>query len=162
MADLIAELEHEFERRTKPKFSFIGLPEQVGERTVSLGLGMRSFFEFSGSLCRSLAYAVLHPRRVRWGDVLIYMDRCGIGGLPMSYWHQTTATLGAWDILQGLVKSVVFALFIAAVGCLRGLQTRGGAQGVGSSTTAAVVTGIFCIIISDAAMTMIFARLGLG
>jgi len=53
------------------------------------------------------------------------------------------------DLLLGLVKTVVFGAIIAFTGCYRGLNTRGGAEGVGRSTTAAVVTSIVLVYISD-------------
>lgn len=51
------------------------------------------------------------------------------------------------DILKGLSKTVVFAMIIAMIGTYQGMRTRGGAAGVGNSTTAAVVTSIILIFI---------------
>ena len=45
------------------------------------------------------------------------------------------------DFLAGFVKSFVFAVLIAGIGCLRGLQTRAGASAVGDAATRAVVSG---------------------
>jgi phospholipid/cholesterol/gamma-HCH transport system permease protein len=53
------------------------------------------------------------------------------------------------DVLKGLLKSVVFATIIAMVGAYQGLSTRGGAAGVGRSTTGAVVISIILIFISN-------------
>ena len=53
-----------------------------------------------------------------------------------------------WDVGQGLVKTVVFAILIAGVGCLRGFEAREGAESVGRITTSAIVAGIFLIIVS--------------
>jgi phospholipid/cholesterol/gamma-HCH transport system permease protein len=57
------------------------------------------------------------------------------------------------DVLRGLVKSLVFAIIIAGVGCYNGLQTRGGAAGVGRSTTSAVVTAIILIFAFNFALS---------
>lgn len=65
------------------------------------------------------------------------------------------------DILVGMIKSVVFGFIVAAVGCLRGLQTAGGAEGVGVSTTRSVVTSIFLIILVDAVFAAIFYSIGM-
>lgn len=54
------------------------------------------------------------------------------------------------DIWFGLVKSASFGLFIALIGCQKGLLTRGGAEGVGRETTAAVVLGCEMILVLDA------------
>ncbi len=53
------------------------------------------------------------------------------------------------DVLKGLFKSLVFAVIIAMVGAYQGLSTRGGAAGVGISTTSAVVLSIILIFISN-------------
>ena len=43
------------------------------------------------------------------------------------------------DVITGLVKPLVFGFIIATVGCYYGMTTKGGTQGVGRSTTEAVV-----------------------
>lgn len=53
------------------------------------------------------------------------------------------------DVFQGLVKTVVFGAIIACVGCREGLQTEGGASGVGQSTTRSVVISIVLIFIAN-------------
>jgi phospholipid/cholesterol/gamma-HCH transport system permease protein len=54
------------------------------------------------------------------------------------------------DIWFGLVKSASFGLAVTLMGCLKGLSTRGGAEGVGRNTTAAVVLGCETILVLDA------------
>ncbi|HPP73620.1 MAG TPA: ABC transporter permease [Armatimonadota bacterium] len=51
------------------------------------------------------------------------------------------------DIINGLLKTLFFGATIAIVGCFEGLETRGGATGVGQSTTRAVVLSIVLIYI---------------
>ena len=53
------------------------------------------------------------------------------------------------DVVKGILKSFVFAIIIAMVGAYQGLSTRGGAAGVGQSTTGAVVLAIILIFISN-------------
>lgn len=53
------------------------------------------------------------------------------------------------DVLKGILKAFVFAVIIAMVGAYQGLSTRGGAAGVGQSTTGAVVLAIILIFISN-------------
>ena len=53
------------------------------------------------------------------------------------------------DIAQGLVKPVFFGFIIATIGCFYGMNTKGGTQGVGRSTTQAVVVSSVLIIVSD-------------
>jgi len=57
------------------------------------------------------------------------------------------------DIFNGLIKSVCFGLILSLVGCYKGFYTTGGAQGVGKSTTQAVVVASVCILISDYFLT---------
>lgn len=53
------------------------------------------------------------------------------------------------DITGGLVKSSVFGLILAWVGCYKGFYTSGGAKGVGLATTSSVVTSSILILISN-------------
>ena len=60
------------------------------------------------------------------------------------------------DVFTGLVKSVAFAGIIGLVGCHQGLETRGGSEAVGRSTTASVVRSIVLIIAADLFVTALF------
>ncbi len=53
------------------------------------------------------------------------------------------------DLMSGLVKAAVFGLIISLVGCYNGLTAEGGAEGVGRSTTRAVVWASVLILVSD-------------
>ena len=59
------------------------------------------------------------------------------------------------DVFSGPIKGIVFGALIAIIGCNWGLTTTGGAKGVGQSTTAAVVTSLLAIFISDFLITWI-------
>ncbi|MBM3249194.1 MAG: ABC transporter permease [Candidatus Omnitrophica bacterium] len=72
------------------------------------------------------------------------------------YIHVTLKFLSLKDIYTGLSKSFVFAIIIAMVGCYQGLNTKGGAQGVGKATTLSVVTSFILIILADAVLTAIY------
>ena len=54
------------------------------------------------------------------------------------------------DVWFGLVKSASFGTAVALMGCLRGLDAKSGARGVGESTTRAVVLGCEAILVLDA------------
>ena len=82
----------------------------------------------------------------------------GVLGLDLtvySYVTESRRAIELFDILSSLVKSVVFALLVAGIGCQRGFQVRGGAEAVGSATTSAVVAGIFLIIVTDSAFALV-------
>jgi phospholipid/cholesterol/gamma-HCH transport system permease protein len=74
---------------------------------------------------------------------------------PGSYITQTLETLTLFEVLWGMMKSVVFALLISWTGCLRGFQVRGGAASVGNAATSAVVSSIFLIILFDSIFAVI-------
>ncbi len=59
------------------------------------------------------------------------------------------------DIFNGLVKAAFFGLIVALVGCYKGFNTRGGAEGVGKATTEAVVLSSISILVSDYFLTAI-------
>jgi phospholipid/cholesterol/gamma-HCH transport system permease protein len=60
------------------------------------------------------------------------------------------------DVTTGVVKSLVFGLVITAVGCQEGFSTGIGAEGVGRSTTSAVVVSILLVILIDLVFTTLF------
>ena len=71
-------------------------------------------------------------------------------GIDLSqYFHMAYQSLRYPDVLEGLVKPLLFGFIIATVGCYFGMSTRGGTQGVGRSTTQAVVVSSVLIIFSD-------------
>ncbi|HEX6060186.1 MAG TPA: ABC transporter permease [Gemmatimonadaceae bacterium] len=55
-----------------------------------------------------------------------------------------------FDIRYGLVKSASFGLVITFIGCVSGMEARGGAQGVGQAATKAVVRSAVMILVLDA------------
>jgi len=60
------------------------------------------------------------------------------------------------DIWSGLIKAAFFGVIVAAICCFYGLKTKGGAKGVGDSTTVAVVVSTVTILIVDYILTYIF------
>jgi phospholipid/cholesterol/gamma-HCH transport system permease protein len=78
---------------------------------------------------------------------------------PTQYWSTAWQALDYQDIAQGLIKPFVFAFAIALVGCYFGLTTTGGTQGVGRSTTQAVVVSSVMIFVLTFFITRIFVSL---
>ncbi|MBN1562168.1 ABC transporter permease [candidate division KSB1 bacterium] len=74
----------------------------------------------------------------------------------IAYFNETAGALYAKDFITGLVKSFFFAIIIAQVGAYQGFNVSGGAEGVGKSTTTAVVVSIFLVIFADLMFTMLF------
>ncbi len=72
--------------------------------------------------------------------VAIYMDR-------------SFQVMQVSDLMQGLSKSLVFAVLIVIVSVINGFQVRGGAEGVGLATTRSVVMSISVIVVADMVFT---------
>lgn len=82
-------------------------------------------------------------------------------GFPLvTYINQILSAVTVGDFLGGLIKSFVYGIVVAGIGCLRGLQTTSDASGVGQSTTSAVVSGIVLIAIVDGVFAVVYYALG--
>jgi phospholipid/cholesterol/gamma-HCH transport system permease protein len=106
-----------------------------------------------------LAVMVVVPILTVYADLFAILGGLivGITGLDLTaftYIQQTKSSIRVFDFATSLIKAVVFALLIAGIGCQRGFQVKGGAEGVGTSTTSAVVSAIFLIILADSAFAI--------
>lgn len=82
-----------------------------------------------------------------------------LGGLAVAVWFLDLTSytflngvrlfFDLQDLFAGLVKSIVFGGIISLIGCFQGFRTLGGAEGVGFSTTRAVVVSSILILLSD-------------
>lgn len=73
-----------------------------------------------------------------------------------NYIRQSWEFVQFMDVFSGLVKAAVFGFIIALMGCYHGYNSRGGAQGVGSATTMAVVSASILILAFDYVLTEMF------
>lgn len=88
------------------------------------------------------------------GGYLIGVFKLGISS--HQYIKRAMQAMMLKDVFTGLIKALFFGGIISVVGCYFGFKTQGGAEGVGRSTTIAVVTALILIIASDAVFTAIF------
>jgi len=72
---------------------------------------------------------------------------------PSAYLAQTIGYLKTMDVISGLVKAGMFGFIVTLMGCYHGYHSRGGAQGVGSATTNAVVSASVLILLTDYLIT---------
>ena len=79
---------------------------------------------------------------------------------PQAYFARMDATIELRHFLVGISKAPLFAVVIALVGCLEGLQVEGTAQSVGERTTSSVVQAISLVIVLDAAAAIWFMEMG--
>ena len=91
------------------------------------------------------------------GGLLVAVTQLDV--TPAAFMTELKQALEPWDILSGLLKSVVFSAAIALIACQQGLATTGGAEAVGRRTTGAVVSTLFALILLDALFTVLFGAL---
>ncbi len=88
------------------------------------------------------------------GGFLLATDKLGFNA--GTYLHTTIEFLETNDVVSGLVKACVFGFIIALMGCYHGFNSRGGAEGVGKSTTDAVVSASILILFANYIVTELF------
>ena len=110
---------------------------------------------------RLLAGTVALPLLVVVADIIgvaggFLISTVKLGFNPSGYITNTANILTTNDVVSGLCKAAVFGFLIALVGCYHGYHSRGGAQGVGSATTSAVVSSSILILAFDYVLTELF------
>ena len=135
-----------------------GIASELGSMLVSEQVdAMRAF---GTDPIRKLVLPRLFATVATLPVLTILADFCGmLGGFSISfytvrltsqeYWTSVYQTLTFQDVTQGLLKPFFFAVVIAMVGCYCGLNTRGGTEGVGRSTTQAMVVASVLILLLD-------------
>lgn len=79
---------------------------------------------------------------------------------PTQYLARMHDTMDLRHFVVGLVKAPFFAMVIALIGCLEGMQVEGSAKSVGERTTSSVVQAISLVIILDALAAIWFMEMG--
>src|SRR5205807_8371116 len=85
------------------------------------------------------------------GGYLVAVKLLGVNGLVYS--QNTFQYLEMKDLWSGVIKAATFGLILTLTGCVRGYYTAGGAEGVGRSTTQAVVSASLTILLTDFFLT---------
>lgn len=109
---------------------------------------------------RLLALIVMLPLLTILADIVSILGGMWVANIyahisTESFLTSARSVLPFTDVLKGLFKSVVFGIIVAIIGSYQGLQTRGGAAGVGKATTGAVVTAIILIFIFNFALSYV-------
>lgn len=91
------------------------------------------------------------------GGYIISLFKLGLN--TYQYWSSAYQTLTFNDVITGLLKPIFFGFIIATVGCYYGMSTTGGTQGVGRSTTQAVVAASVLILAVDVILTQFLLEL---
>lgn len=116
-------------------------------------------------LPRIAALVIVTPALALLGDVVGVAGGAVVGTIslgvgPRAYAAELRNAVFAGDVVGGIVKSAVFGLAIAVIGCQQGLATTGGANGVGRRTTSTVVLCLFALVIIDAIFAVVLRVLG--
>jgi phospholipid/cholesterol/gamma-HCH transport system permease protein len=109
---------------------------------------------------RLLAGIVALPLLVMLADILgvfggFLVATQKLGFTPDTYLISTFTNLRSSDVVSGLIKAAAFGFVIALMGCFHGYRSKGGAQGVGAATTAAVVSASILILALDYVLTQV-------
>jgi len=78
---------------------------------------------------------------------------------PIMYLNSLTQFMFFIDYTEGLVKPVIFGFIIAMIGCYTGLNTSGGAEGVGAAAKRTVVLSSVLILVTDFFLAKIFVTI---
>ena len=107
-------------------------------------------------LCMPILVAIADSIGVFGGYVVATQSMGFSGG---TYLKNTVDFATQADIVSGLIKAGVFGFIIALMGCYHGFNSRGGAQGVGSATTSAVVSSSILILAANYLLTsLLFSK----
>ena len=104
---------------------------------------------------RSLAIVVTLFLSTIFADVLALLGAAyagwGLLGVAPAVFYNglTSGLLGVSDVVNGLIKSVVFGIIMALASCHYGLSVKGGAPGVGRAVNATVVASAAGIFVLD-------------
>ncbi len=110
-----------------------------------------------------IAMVIMVPALTVLGDLLALLGGAIYTAFELNmsldtYMTRSFEVLKVWDVMQGLIKSLVFAVIIVCIGVINGFQVRGGAEGVGRATTRAVVLSVSFIVIADMIFSYFLTR----
>ena len=89
-----------------------------------------------------------------FGGYIVAVYKLGFNAA--NYLQQTYNFLQTEDVNSGLVKAAVFGFIVTLMGCYHGYHSKGGAEGVGTATTNAVVSSSILILCFDYILTTMF------
>lgn len=139
---------------------------EIGTMKVGEEISAMSTFGFVPSrflfIPKLIAMMTVMPILTIFGDFIGITGGLAVGyfklGIPITpYINRTIYALENIHLAESLAKSVVFAVLITVVGCVKGFESDEDAQGVGRAATSAVVTSIFLIVVADTLLTVLFS-----
>jgi phospholipid/cholesterol/gamma-HCH transport system permease protein len=108
-----------------------------------------------------LGMIIALPLLAIWGDLFglvgsMVIAKSMVGISYHAFLDRFRQEVAIKHLYIGLVKTPIFALIIAGIGCFQGFQAEGSAQSVGERTTKAAVQAIFLIILADGLFSILF------
>ncbi len=123
--------------------------EQI-DALEAMGLSSRSYLIVPRVVAGVLMFPVLYVIATTVGMATSAFVAGSSGMLSTeTFWQGAQLYFRPYDIFFGLVKSLVFGFVITSVACYTGYFTKGGAEGVGDSTTKAAVYGCVYVLLAD-------------
>lgn len=115
---------------------------------------------------RYIAFMITLPLLTVFADFLGVVGGCLVGIVklgvsPSVYLDDIFTYLDVMDFMHGFLKTFVFAFMIATVSCYKGLNTKGGAEGVGKATTEAVVASMVLVMVLDYFISALLVAVGI-
>lgn len=115
---------------------------------------------------RYIAFMIMLPLLTVFADFLGVAGGALVGvvrlDIPTSVFMNDIYTyVDVADFMHGFLKTFAFAFMIATVSCYKGMHTKGGAEGVGKSTTEAVVTSMVLVMVLDYFISAILVAVGI-
>jgi len=114
---------------------------------------------------RYIAFMIMLPLLTVFADFLGVIGGCLVGVVklgisPTVYLDDILTYMEITDFMHGFLKTFFFAFMIATVSCYKGLNTKGGAEGVGKSTTEAVVVSMVLVMVLDYFISAMLVAVG--
>lgn len=108
---------------------------------------------------RFIAFMIMTPLLTMFSIILGILGGWAIAVLyfgmsTANYFDPMPTHISMFDVNTGIIKSIFFAFVIVTICCYKGMKTKGGAAGVGKSTTSSVVISCVTILIADFFLTM--------
>jgi len=128
---------------------------------VTMGLDPVCFLALPRIICGFFAVPLLTIFVNLFGLLGMFAVMMSLGYPASTIYQQTILFTTLTDMSGGIFKAFVFGVLVAAVGCLRGLQTTTGSQAVGQAATRAVVSGIVLVVVAEGIFAVVFYVLGI-
>jgi len=141
-----------------------GMAAEIGTMTVSEEVDALEVMSIDPArflvMPRLVALALIAPVLTIYSDFVGVLGGALVGYYQIGvsydlYFQKGMEALQLIDIYTGLIKSVIFAVIIVAVGCGQGMRATRGAEGVGNATRNSVVVSLILIIVFNYFVTSI-------